>query len=182
MRSQTRRDCFMYEINVYQIAVTAINLQRVSDMYEEILFHFLPSERNFVTLTGGGIHLSERRSLVSIRTEKQGAYAQAPVAKTTDLDCETAALLRAAIRPIFSNAANWGSLAETLKEKGYSLVFRQGRLCLTDTATDARVCGLNFLGFEFRDLVRRLGRPIVVPRGDHADGEVLTTRPNMGRI
>ncbi|MGI9367271.1 MAG: hypothetical protein ACR2O2_00415 [Ruegeria sp.] len=119
---------------------------------------------------------------MSIQTEKQGAGAQAPLAKTTDLDCETAALLRAAIRPIFSNAANWGSLAETLKEKGYRLVFRQGRLCLTDTDTDARVCGLNFLGFEFRDLVSRLGRPIVVPRGNHADGDVLATRPSIGRI
>ncbi|MDA7965106.1 hypothetical protein [Ruegeria sp.] len=99
---------------------------------------------------------------------------------STELDCESAALLRAAIRPLFASAASWGSLTDILKEKGYCLAFRSGRLCITDCTTDERVCGLRFLGLEFRDLVRRMGRPIVVARGSHADGDVLAARPTPG--
>lgn len=96
---------------------------------------------------------------------------------STELDCESAALLRAAIRPLFSSAASWASLADILRDKGYHLAFRQGRLCITDHTTGERICGLRFLGFELRDLVRRMGRPIVVARGSDADGDVLTARP-----
>ena len=99
---------------------------------------------------------------------------------STELDCESAALLRAALRPIFAGAASWGSLTDILKEKGYRLAFRKGRLCITDRTTDERVCGLRFLGLEFRDLVRRMGRPIVVARGSQADGDVLAARPTQG--
>ena len=98
---------------------------------------------------------------------------------STELDCESAALLRAAIRPLFDSAANWGNLADILRKKGYRLAFRQGSLCVTDRATDERVCGLRFLGFEFRELVRRMGRPIVVARGNAADGDVLAQRPTQ---
>ena len=96
---------------------------------------------------------------------------------SSELDCETAALLRAAIRPIFSTAASWASLTDILKDKGYRLVFRQGRLCITDRSTDERICGIRFLGFELTDLVGRLGRPIVIPRGNDADGDILIERP-----
>ncbi|WP_170577355.1 hypothetical protein [Ruegeria arenilitoris] len=96
---------------------------------------------------------------------------------SSELDCETAALLRAVIRPVFDTAASWASLTDILKDKGYRLAFRQGRLCITDRTTDQRVCGIRFLGFEYKDLVRRLGRPIVVARGNSADGEILTERP-----
>ncbi len=96
---------------------------------------------------------------------------------SSDLDCETAALLRAAIRPIFASAASWSTLSDILKDKGYLLAFRQGRLCITDQETGQRICGLRFLGLEFRELVRRMGRPIVVARGNSADGDFLTTRP-----
>ncbi|WP_037308145.1 hypothetical protein [Ruegeria halocynthiae] len=99
---------------------------------------------------------------------------------STELDCETAALLRAAIRPVFSSAASWGNLTDILKDKGYRLAFRQGRLCITDRTTGDRVCGLQFLGFELKDLVRRLGRPMVVARGSQADGDLLTVRPTVG--
>ncbi len=98
---------------------------------------------------------------------------------STDLDCETAALLRAAIRPLFDSAASWGNLAEIMTQKGYRLAFRRGTLCVTDRATDERICGLRFLGFEFRELVRRMGRPIVVARGSEADGDVLAARPTQ---
>ncbi len=100
---------------------------------------------------------------------------------SSELDCETAALLRATMRPLFDTAPSWASLTDILKNKGYRLVFRQGRLCITDSTTDEKVCGLNFLGFDFRDLVRRLGRPIVVPRGNSADGDVLAERPGPQR-
>ncbi|WP_170325783.1 hypothetical protein [Ruegeria arenilitoris] len=100
---------------------------------------------------------------------------------SSELDCETAALLRATMRPLFDTAASWASLTDILKDKGYRLAFRQGRLCITDRVTDARVCGLHFLGFEFKELVRRLGRPIVVPRGNNADGDVLAERPEPKR-
>ena len=53
-------------------------------------------------------------------------------------------------------------------------------MCLTDRTTGDRVCGLHFLGLELRDLVRQLGRPIVVARGQQADGDVLTARPTVG--
>jgi len=95
----------------------------------------------------------------------------------TELDCESAALLRAAIRPLFSSAASWSSLADILREKGYNLTFRQGRLCITDHKTGDRICGLRFLGFELRDLVRRMGRPIVIARGSDADGDIVPVRP-----
>ncbi|MEX0307266.1 MAG: hypothetical protein AB3N12_07735 [Ruegeria sp.] len=95
----------------------------------------------------------------------------------TELDCESAALLRAAIRPVFTSAASWAGLADILRDKGYRLAFRKGRLCITDRTTDERVCGLRFLGFELADLVRRFGRPIVVARGSEADGDFLTARP-----
>ncbi len=98
--------------------------------------------------------------------------------KSAELDCETAALLRASIRPLFTNAANWGALSDILREKGYSLAFRDGRLCLTDQATGGRICGLKFLGFELRELVRRMGRPMVIARGDHADGDLIIARPD----
>ncbi len=96
---------------------------------------------------------------------------------STELDCESAALLRAAIRPLFTGAASWASLADILGDKGYHLAFRQGRLCITDRTTGERVCGLRFLGFELADLVRRMGRPIVVARGSEADGDILMARP-----
>ena len=96
---------------------------------------------------------------------------------STELDCESAALLRAAIRPLFSGAANWTSLSDILRDKGYHLAFRQGRLCLSDRITGERICGLRFLGFELRDLVGRMGRPIVIARGSDADGDIVSVRP-----
>ncbi len=99
---------------------------------------------------------------------------------STELDCETAALLRAAILPLFTSAASWANLAEILKEKGYCLSFRKGSLCLTDQVSGDRVCGMRFLGLDFKELVQRMGRPIVVARGNGADGDVLAARPTQG--
>ncbi|MBO9411240.1 MULTISPECIES: hypothetical protein [unclassified Ruegeria] len=116
---------------------------------------------------------------MSIRLNKEKAGAISARQASTELDCETAALLRAAIRPLFASAASWNGLTDILKDKGYQLAFRQGRLCLTDIATAKRVCGLRFLGLEFRDLVQRMGRPIVVAR-DSETGDLLASRPSVG--
>ncbi|WP_298933287.1 hypothetical protein [uncultured Ruegeria sp.] len=116
-----------------------------------------------------------------IQTNTEGSGPILARKVSTDLDCETAALLRAAIRPVFASAASWGNLSDILKDKGYHLAFRQGRLCITDLATGARVCGLRFLGFELKDLISRLGRPIVVARGNQADGDVLAVRPTSAQ-
>jgi len=117
---------------------------------------------------------------VGIQQELEGVVVAATRCKPTDLDCESAALLRASIRPIFNNATDWGMLSEILREKGYALRFREGQMCITDLQTDQRVCGLRFLGFEFQDLVHRMGRPVVVARGRDADGDLLTARPVSG--
>ncbi len=136
--------------------------------------------RNFVTLIVGE-YILERGSLMSIRIETENPGAISARQASTELDCETAALLRATILPVFSSAASWAGLTDILKDKGYRLVFRDGRMCITDHATGDRVCGLRFLGLELKDLVLRLGRPIVVARGQQADGDVLTARPTVGR-
>ena len=114
---------------------------------------------------------------IQIETEETGAISTRQA--STELDCETAALLRAAILPVFASAVSWGSLTDVLKDKGYRLVFRQGRLCVTDRVSGDRICGMRFLGLEFQDLVSKLGRPIVVARGSGADGDLLATRPGL---
>lgn len=92
------------------------------------------------------------------------------------LDCETAALLRATIRPAFEQSASWTALMDTLGEKGYRLAFRDGRLCVVEGTTDTRICGLRFLGLTLRELVRKLGRPIVIAR-TAADGDLKRMPP-----
>ena len=126
----------------------------------------------------GGQMFHERGSLMDFNSQLQGSGTAGFPVNSTDMDCETAALLRAAIRPLFTTAASWNILTDTLKAKGYRLAFRDGRLCLTDGTTGNRICGLRFLGLDLKDLVQRMGRPIVVARGDHADGDLLSARPN----
>jgi len=93
-------------------------------------------------------------------------------------DCETAVLLRAVIRPIFEQSSSWSGLIDRLTAKGYRLVFRGGTLCLTDSASGVRICGLRFLGLSLRDLVGRIGRPfVVVHPGGRADGDILRHPP-----
>ena len=94
------------------------------------------------------------------------------------VDSETAALIRAVLRPLFDHPDSWVSLLNQLRDNGYGLAFRAGRLCLTDHATGHRLCSLRFLGITLSDLVTRLGRPIVraLP-GQSADGELMHHAP-----
>lgn len=98
------------------------------------------------------------------------------------VDSETAALFRATLRPLISQSVSWPALMDTLRDKGYGLAFRGGRLFLTNLSTGARVCSLRFLGMPLRELVARLGRPIVraLP-GHQADGELLRHPPAQRR-
>jgi len=79
----------------------------------------------------------------------------------TALDCETAALMRGWLLPIFTGASSWPALCAALQAKGYALAFRYGTLCLTDQHTGVSVCSLQSLGTSLRELVGRLGRPVV---------------------
>ncbi len=116
---------------------------------------------------------------MSIQGRMEGTGPISTRIASKELDCETAALLRATILPLFTSAASWANLAEILKEKGYRLSFRKGSLCLTDRESGDRVCGMRFLGLDFKELVQRMGRPIVVARGDGANGDVLAARPTQ---
>lgn len=99
------------------------------------------------------------------------------------VDSETAALFRATLCPLISQSVSWPALMDTLRDKGFGLAFRSGRLFLTNHNTGARVCSFRFLGIPLRDLVARLGRPIVraLP-GRAADGEVLRETPKPSGI
>ncbi len=87
-------------------------------------------------------------------------------------DSETAALLRAILRPVFDGAADWAALMAGLRDKGYRLCMREGRLSVVDAISGVRICGLRFLGYHMTDLVRRMGRPVVIARSGH-DGDIV---------
>lgn len=88
------------------------------------------------------------------------------------VDCETAVLLRASLRPIFDNATSWAGLAHSLEAKGLRLAIRRGRLVLTECGSEQRFCSARFLGTTLRELAARLGRPVVRARPDRpAAGE-----------
>lgn len=89
------------------------------------------------------------------------------------LDCETAALMRTWLRPLVDQAAGWQAFLDALSMRGYSLMFRSGRLWLVEQATGRRLCTMRHLGASMRDLVSRLGRPAVRP---------MPGNPNLGEI
>jgi len=97
---------------------------------------------------------------------------------TPPVDSETAALFRATLLPVISQSPSWTALADRLRQKGYGLAMRDGRLFLTSHETGARVCSFRFLGLPLADMVARLGRPIVraLP-GQGANGEIRTAQP-----
>lgn len=83
-------------------------------------------------------------------------------------DCETAALLRASLCPLFDRATAWQGLAQALARRGLGLAIRDGRLVVQDMASGQRICTARYLGTTLRDLSRRLGRPLIRARSDHA--------------
>ena len=86
---------------------------------------------------------------------------QIPRETESSLDSESAALLRAALQPVFEQAATWEDLLSVLRGKGYGLVFRGERLVLVSADGGQRLCTTRFLGRPLADLVTRLGRPAV---------------------
>lgn len=101
----------------------------------------------------------------SMQTPQQQTQRPEPAA-TAELDCESAALFRASLSPLFDRAASWAALIEGLALRGYRLAIREARLVLIDTTSGRRVCSARYLGTNLRDLSGRLGRPCVVAQWD----------------
>lgn len=74
------------------------------------------------------------------------------------LDCETGALLRQVVLPLFAQAKTWAGLRELLSSRGYDLGFDNGRLVLIDTLRDVKICSCRYLGYPLETLAKRLGR------------------------
>ncbi|SIS85296.1 hypothetical protein SAMN05421759_104311 [Roseivivax lentus] len=74
------------------------------------------------------------------------------------LDCETAALVRGFLRPIFERAQTWADLVAALSARGYDLVFREGRLVILSHDDGRPLCTGRDLGEPLADLAARFGR------------------------
>lgn len=97
---------------------------------------------------------------------------------TVEMDCETAALFRSWVRPLFEQAANWNTLIASLRAKGFGLAIRDSRLVMTKYDDGRLVCPVRFLGLTLRDLAARLGRPIIAARRDNPGaGDFLNMQP-----
>ncbi|WP_260349764.1 hypothetical protein [Alloyangia mangrovi] len=83
----------------------------------------------------------------------------APDTMPGDLDSETAALLRMVVLPQIEAASSWGDLVMRLREKGFGLGFRAGRMILNRLDSGAEICTGRSLGAPLRGLAARLGRP-----------------------
>ncbi|PWE33633.1 hypothetical protein DDZ14_04830 [Maritimibacter sp. 55A14] len=81
--------------------------------------------------------------------------------RSGDLDCETAALLRAHVLREFALADSWTSLADSLAAKGLRLGFRAGHMVLIHRGSEAVLCTGRFLGVPLTELAARLGRPVL---------------------
>ncbi|QFT64786.1 hypothetical protein SAMN05421853_101294 [Roseivivax halotolerans] len=75
------------------------------------------------------------------------------------LDCETAALVRGFLGPIFARAQSWPELCSTLDARGYALEFRDGRLVVISRDFAGPLCTGRDLGHPLSELAARLGRP-----------------------
>lgn len=88
------------------------------------------------------------------------------------LDCETAALIRQVLLPIFDTAPDWQSLSRALNRKGYRVGFRQGRMVILDDATGSALCTGQDGGTPLRALAQRLGRPALKLHRDGRSAEL----------
>ena len=82
-----------------------------------------------------------------------------PPALPGRLDCETAALVRGFLRPIFEQARSWSDLTARLAARGYDLEFRDGRLVVLIHEDHRPLCTGRDLGEPLAELAARLGRP-----------------------
>lgn len=93
---------------------------------------------------------------------------------TTEMDCETATMLRLCLKPMFDGAQSWRDLLASLAARDYALQLRYGRLLIVNQQQRRAICTGSFLGTPFRDLVERMGRPAVrVDAGDASIARVV---------
>ncbi|MGX9356283.1 hypothetical protein ACS3SW_14305 [Roseobacteraceae bacterium S113] len=78
--------------------------------------------------------------------------------KGNRLDCETGALLRQVIAPLFAEADTWHGLRKDLTARGFDLRFEDGRLILIETVRGTKICSCRFLGHPLASLAQRLGK------------------------
>jgi hypothetical protein len=74
------------------------------------------------------------------------------------LDCETGILLRRTLHSDFETSTCWTTLQSSLKDRGFGLGFREGRLMLTDINAEQFICSCRFLGWPLVDLAARFGK------------------------
>ena len=79
------------------------------------------------------------------------------------LDCETGALLRQILVPLFCKAESWTELRASLRSRGFDLRFEGPRLILIEIAQGEKICSCRFLGHPLSVLSQRLGRIRVRP-------------------
>lgn len=129
--------------------------------------------QNLGETLGGGIASKGGNVMAGYSVHTTQPQTAEPAA-AANLDCESAALFRASLNPLFDRAASWTALIEGLNLRGYGLAIRDGRLVLLDTANGRRVCTARYLGTNLRELSRRLGRPCVLAQHDRPGaGEFL---------
>jgi len=79
----------------------------------------------------------------------------------SQLDFESAFMLRCFLFDVFANAHSWPELLTQLRSKGFRLVFQNNRLTLINSDTSVAVATSRFLGFSFTTLAKCLGKPHV---------------------
>lgn len=89
------------------------------------------------------------------------------------MDCETAALIRGFLRPIFDHAQSWADLAARLAARGYALGFLEGRLVVLSREDGRALCTGRDLGAPLAELARRLGRPQLRTGRDGRSGRLV---------
>lgn len=95
-----------------------------------------------------------------------------PTALPDPLDCETAALLRQVLLPIFDSASGWASLAAALARRGYALTFRRGHMVVLNAETGTALCTGGAIGAPLGTLSARLGRPALRLNPDGCSAEL----------
>lgn len=93
------------------------------------------------------------------------------------IDSESAALLRSWLTPLVAACPSWEALDRALDLRGYLLVFRDGRACLTRQADGGCICSMRFLGVGLTELTARLGRPALRPLPGQPATGILCPRP-----